>query len=423
MPLTLRIISPQKELLGAESTKVFSVHGGTIGRAPDNDWVLPDPERFVSAHHAIIDYQDGAYYLTDTSSNGVFVNDSDQSVGSGAPIRLHNSDRLRMGHYRFTVSIVNVGRDGTADTGIFVAEDAPDEKPADSEDSERRAKASARARLRAGGLDLQLVEEPPTRPTPVKRRDTEQLTIIENVHDTVSTSAFTQSARAADGAPDRDDSSAETQPVEELQQAALRESLELLLDATGADPKRVRAGEEIKLLGRLGRVLRAAMDGLSRAMGMSDRPALPEHDDSLTHHPLRGPGELGDKMNELLFDDPLQDATPDEAVEEAFADLQAHQVALARAGRAAWLDLLDRMAPATLEASFGKGLTRGSLLGISNKSKYWDLYREFYEDLARQADERFGEVFEETYRRIYKAERDRRAFREKRQAPVLPVAD
>jgi len=96
MPLTLRIISQQKDLLGSDSTKVFSVHGGTIGRAPDNDWVLPDPERYLSAHHAIIDYQSGAYYLTDSSSNGVFVNDSDQSVGSGAPIRLHNGDRLRM---------------------------------------------------------------------------------------------------------------------------------------------------------------------------------------------------------------------------------------------------------------------------------------------------------------------------------------
>ena len=88
MPLTLRIISKQKDLLGSDSTKVFSVHGGTIGRAPDNDWILPDPDRYVSAHHAIIDYQGGAYYLTDSSSNGVYVNDSDQSVGSGAPIRL-----------------------------------------------------------------------------------------------------------------------------------------------------------------------------------------------------------------------------------------------------------------------------------------------------------------------------------------------
>ena len=72
------------------------------------------------------------------------------------------------------------------------------------------------------------------------------------------------------------------------------------------------------------------------------------------------------------------------------------------------------MAPATLEAGFGKGGNRPSLLRVSGKSRYWDQYRAFYEDLARRADERFGEVFEETYRRIYQAERDRRAFRERR---------
>ena len=84
MPLTLRIISSQKDVLGPEGIHVFSVHGGSIGRSPDNDWVLPDPERFLSAHHASIDYQGGAYFLSDKSTNGVFVNDADQPVGHGA---------------------------------------------------------------------------------------------------------------------------------------------------------------------------------------------------------------------------------------------------------------------------------------------------------------------------------------------------
>ena len=181
MPLTLRIISPQKDLLGSDSTKVFSVHGGTIGRAPDNDWVLPDPGRYLSAHHAIIDYQNGAYYLTDSSSNGVYVNDSDQSVGSGAPIRLHNGDRLRMGKYRFAASIVNVGRDKTSDTGIFVADDG-DEGDEFTDTATQPALAVERL-----GLNLELVEEaPPQHPKPPPT-DTKELTIIEAVRDKIVT--------------------------------------------------------------------------------------------------------------------------------------------------------------------------------------------------------------------------------------------
>ena len=37
MPLTLKITSKQRHILGPDSTHVFSVHGGTVGRGPDND--------------------------------------------------------------------------------------------------------------------------------------------------------------------------------------------------------------------------------------------------------------------------------------------------------------------------------------------------------------------------------------------------
>lgn len=420
MPLTLRIISPQKDLLGADSTKVFSVHGGTIGRAPDNDWVLPDPDRYVSAHHAIIDYQGGGYFLTDTSSNGVYVNDSDQSVGSGAPLRLHDGDRLRLGRYRVTVSIVNVGRDATADTGIFLADDEPDPAPKAGDQAATPTTENARG-SEPLGLNLQLVADAPAPSESSDDEDAEPLTIIEPVDAVIATRPA-----ARDPLPHEGDATAETQPVAALQRAALRESLELLLRATGADPRLAPAGDEEKLLRRLGEVLLAAVGGLARTLGVTDRPAPPSVDGDRAHNPLLGPGDLGQAINDLLFDDLLQEARPTDAIDEAFAELLAHQAALARAGRAAWLDLLDRMAPATLEAGFDKTGSRGSLLRRSGKSRYWDQYREFYEDLARRADERFGEVFEDTYRRIYQAERDRRAFREEREenpAPPLPVAD
>ena len=407
MPLTLRIISPQKDLLGSDSTKVFSVHGGTIGRAPDNDWVLPDPGRYVSAHHAIIDYQNGAYYLTDSSSNGVYVNDSDQSVGSGAPIRLHNGDRLRMGQYRFAVSIVNVGRDRTSDTGVFIADD--DEEDKEFTDTTTQPAMTA-DRL---GLNLELVEEastPRAKPPPT---DTRQLTIVEAVRDTVAIPSLPPEAP-----PPSPETAAETQPVETLGNASYQQSLGILLEAAGADAAKITDGEEEKLLSRLGHLIRSTVGGLTNVFSKKDRPAVTAADEALQRNPLSaGDDDLDDTVHSLLFYDGLDYAAPAEAIDEAFADVHAHQVALARAGRAAWLDLLDRMAPATLEASFNKGLTRGSLLGISNKAKYWDLYREFYENLARRADERFGEVFEQTYQRIYQAERDRQAFREERSSP------
>ena len=86
MTVRLRIVSDQRRSLGDRSSIVLGVAGGTIGRSADNDWVLPDPLRYVSAHHARISCQDGQYFLEDVSTNGSYVNDDTQPLGkTGAP--------------------------------------------------------------------------------------------------------------------------------------------------------------------------------------------------------------------------------------------------------------------------------------------------------------------------------------------------
>src|ERR1700732_3611460 len=73
--LRLRIVSDQRRSLAERSSATFSVEGGTIGRSADNDWVLPDPSRYVSVPHARVQFREGHFYLQDVSTNGVYVND------------------------------------------------------------------------------------------------------------------------------------------------------------------------------------------------------------------------------------------------------------------------------------------------------------------------------------------------------------
>ena len=73
MAIKLRVISDHHRDLAEQRSRVFGVNGGTIGRAPDNDWILPDPKRLVSGHHCEIEYRGGDYWLTDTSTNGTTV--------------------------------------------------------------------------------------------------------------------------------------------------------------------------------------------------------------------------------------------------------------------------------------------------------------------------------------------------------------
>jgi predicted component of type VI protein secretion system len=70
MALRLRVVSSQRRSLGERATIVFGVGGGTIGRAADNDWVLPDPLRYVSSCHLRVHFRKGQWLLEDLSTNG-----------------------------------------------------------------------------------------------------------------------------------------------------------------------------------------------------------------------------------------------------------------------------------------------------------------------------------------------------------------
>src|SRR5450432_4635632 len=105
MTLRLSVVSEHGIRLGAQSTKVFGVHGGSIGRGTDNEWILPDPERYLSGKHVRIDFRAGNYVLVDTSSNGTYVNGAQVPLGKYHDYQLREGDYVRLGEYELLVSI------------------------------------------------------------------------------------------------------------------------------------------------------------------------------------------------------------------------------------------------------------------------------------------------------------------------------
>src|ERR1700758_1098813 len=105
--LRLRIVSDHVRSRAERSRALFSVEGGTIGRSADNDWVLPDPLRYVSAHHARVLFREGHFYLQDVSTNGVYVNDDVEPLAKrgSSGYRLANGDVLRMGEYHIVAAL------------------------------------------------------------------------------------------------------------------------------------------------------------------------------------------------------------------------------------------------------------------------------------------------------------------------------
>jgi type VI secretion system protein len=103
LPLVLKVVSHRGAAPAAPIERRFDVSGGTIGRLPDNDLVLEDPERFVSRQHARIEYGDGNYLLHDVGGNDSLLNGS--ALGGTRIARLSDGDRIEIGDYVIEVRV------------------------------------------------------------------------------------------------------------------------------------------------------------------------------------------------------------------------------------------------------------------------------------------------------------------------------
>ncbi len=106
MSLTLKVLSFKNQPITEITSVVIGMEGGSIGRSEDNALVLPDTEKFVSRHHASISYENGWYYLSDSSLSGVFINDQPTPL-INAKQRIDNQTRLKIGEYELGIVITD----------------------------------------------------------------------------------------------------------------------------------------------------------------------------------------------------------------------------------------------------------------------------------------------------------------------------
>ena len=108
MPVTLRFQSTGA-VPGDGAPIVMRGPSLTIGRGPENDVVLPDPDRLISKNHCALEDQDGEITIIDFSTNGTFLNYGKVALGR-VPTPLNDGDVLTMGGYELIVAITSTGR-------------------------------------------------------------------------------------------------------------------------------------------------------------------------------------------------------------------------------------------------------------------------------------------------------------------------
>jgi predicted component of type VI protein secretion system len=82
-------------------------------------------------------------------------------------------------------------------------------------------------------------------------------------------------------------------------------------------------------------------------------------------------------------------------------DTTLHQSAMLAAARAGFAAMLAKLHPDNLEELYERKLKRTAMLGLGNKAKYWEMYRAQIEEIDRDREAQFQNLFGEAFTRAY----------------------
>ncbi len=378
MPLQLQIVSDHEDILEEDCTRVFGEDGGTIGRSLESDWILPDPQRYLSGKHATIDYQSGTYYLADVSTNGVYINDEEEPLGKGNPRRLFSGDRIRMGDFSFVVGL---------DEGQGLEMPPPEAMTVVPDHIEQLVQEEI---LKSG---VQLLDEE------ALTGDAEFESALFGVKEEVPEEKDAQMNKPNPFSP----------PPSKEHQAAMNAAQ--LLDAfmKGLDITRAEihpSTDPLEVMENAGRVLKEFVDGSTQLLAsrtalksmfrLDQTTVLPRH-----NNPLKLAENTRDSMMQLLVGKEGEYLSPVDAVREVCRDLKFHQDAVLEAMINAFGEFADRFDPDELQQNFDKTLKKKPLFNSLNQLKYWQLYCDLYPIMTQSGSGKLPHQFGEEFVRSY----------------------
>jgi type VI secretion system FHA domain protein len=119
------------------------------------------------------------------------------------------------------------------------------------------------------------------------------------------------------------------------------------------------------------------------------------------NNPLKFSANVEDALHNLLVKRNAAFLGPVEAFEDAFADLRNHQMAMLAGMRVAYESMLAEFEPERLQEQFDRQLKGGSFLSGPAKHKYWELYRNKFHDMVKDADTSFRDLFGDEFAKAY----------------------
>ena len=445
MTLTLSVL----RCPDAAPPETRSIEGGEfrIGRGPDNDWVLTDPDRVLSKRHCVIAWRSGAWQIADTSTNGTFVNQDIEPLGAGRVHALTDGDRIRLGSYEIEARLVERGYGETGYGGGFGAAPAARPDPfADpfGEDPFARPAAPAAAPEsdewfggsnsismpdNFAGLpdddalfgpapvpDHSPAQNDVFRPAPMAPKllpDDWDLGLEPGSNTAAAGPAWTTPTPTPAPAPPPPvdiqppppppPPAAPEPPAPASAPAPAGDLLRVFLEAAGMDGLPPPADPEL-LMRRLAGLFRAMVGGLRQVM-IARAAIKGEFRIEQTmirargNNPLKFSADDDDAMAALIgLGRRTSDLQAEEAVRDALRDIRLHEIAVMSGMQAAVRAMFARLDPAPLRA---EAEAARAVLPAQRKARAFEAYEALYGQLSAALADDFDNVFGKTFARAY----------------------
>ena len=394
--------------------------GVDIGRDAHLDWTLPDPDRVISSKHCEIRFRDGGYWLTDVSTNGTFLNGSQQRLA--APTRLKAGDRLTIGRYVIGVAL----EDAPAPSPVMSSAPAPLAESArgpapdiwgggEAAPPESRAAFRANPPARAQGdfLDFAAPVVPTTPASPLFAAPSalpdpwgaSSVPVGAVESPPIAPAAFTPAPRRPAPTP------VLAIPAPEIADLApamgpTSDPLLRILAAAGVDSAAVAGRDPTALADDIGAFLGLTARHLAAMLGSRAetksliRSSSRTEIRALENNPLRFQATPAEALAIMLGPPHRSYLGAQAALDRTFEDLKEHQMLTFGAMQAALDALFEDLAPEKIERSVEADKGLGALL-TSRKAKLWDVYVERWRAKTKRSDGRLNEAFTALFGQAY----------------------
>lgn len=445
MILILTIRNPEALEDGVASHYVMDGDTAVLGRSRNCNWHLPDPQNAISSRHCEIRRDRDFFILKDLSTNGTFVNDAVDRMSEEHFINA--GDLIRIGQYEVVASFQTEAVP-TVPPEPAVAETAIPEPVAEPSEAEAAPEAAA---PESGAEPAAAEPTPePAAPEPAPEPAAPEPAPEPAVPEPAAESAAEPPAPApveaaqppppaevppstlpsagegeaetaplenmtimldslADIAIDRERgyfgvADAEAAPITDTDGATVDKLLTALLEAAAvAESQVARTPETVQKAGSL---LKRLVAGLlvmveARARAKAQMGAEMTGLQLEGNNPIKFSRSPEQALAQLLMPPQPGFMDADKAVEDAYMDLQSHQVATLKAIPGAIRSTLDRFSPGSIRRRAENMGVLARILPGARDAALWRNYEREFVAVKKESDEAFMEVFSKEFRKAY----------------------